>query len=150
MFSSALEEFLKKNRVLSLSTLSSQGPHATPLYYAFESVSFSFFCISQPQSRHVQEVNENSNVALSISSAIHLGEELEGVQVWGKAFVRTKEDSRVNYYFTQFPEIKTHLLVKKETLFLQIQIEKIRWIQTYLGLPRKTEWKIEEGICLKI
>ncbi len=143
MINPILESFLQKHRVLCLSTSGSDGPHSTPLRYAFQAKPLSFFCISQSDSRHMQEIIREAKVAASIAGAIHQGEDLEGVQLWGKAFLREAHDPQINPYYRQFPETRTHVLLKNKTVFLEIQVERLRWIQTFLGLPQRKEWSIE-------
>ncbi len=143
MMNPILESFLEKHRVLHLSSFSSEGAHSTPLCYAFEAEPFSLICISQESSRHMNEIKKEDKVSASIASAIHQGEDLEGIQLWGKAQLLKNEDPKVKLYYQRFPESKLHSLVKKETLFFQILVEKIRWIQTFLGLPQRKEWSIE-------
>ncbi len=66
-YKTILEELLRGNKYLSLATADKNGmPWSSPVAYQFDKDTETFYFISSPTSKHIQNISENPQVAFSI------------------------------------------------------------------------------------
>lgn len=69
-YTTILEQILRDAKCLSLATADKSGfPWASPVVYKFSEAEQAFYFISSPDSRHIQNILENPNVAFSLYDA---------------------------------------------------------------------------------
>ncbi|MDP2620536.1 MAG: pyridoxamine 5'-phosphate oxidase family protein [Hyphomicrobiales bacterium] len=75
--------FLDAHTVMSLATASAAGVHAASLMYARDG--FALYWVSDPDSRHSRELEENPRVAATIAPDYDDFKEIRGLQIHGRA-----------------------------------------------------------------
>ncbi len=80
-----LEKFLKEQKIMAIATSTSKGMWIANVYFATDS-NLNFYFLSEPNTRHCQDLNENPEVAIAISyfNPDNLSDRY-GVQMVGKA-----------------------------------------------------------------
>ena len=80
--------------VMSLATISPNGPHAVNLFYARDG--FTLLWVSDPSSRHSVEIEADSRVAATIATDFSDFHQVHGLQLSGHAVRITDESGRQN------------------------------------------------------
>ena len=75
--------FLDAHTVVSLATTGADGAHASSLMYARDG--FSLYWVSDPDSRHSRELEENPGVAATIAPDYQDFRQIRGLQIHGTA-----------------------------------------------------------------
>ena len=141
---SPLIEFIQKHHVLSLASQGEDGPHVTPLFYAFDSKKHQFVFISDPTTRHMKEILINPCVAAGIYLETEKLDLIQGAQIWGSARLNdTREVEQI--YLKRFPMTRPILMEKPLHRFCTLDIKKSRLIDNTLNFGKKMEWSFEEG-----
>ena len=89
--SAQVAALLDRHHVLSLATVCLDGPHATNLFYARDG--FALLWVSDPSSRHSVAVETDPRVAATIAMDYSDFPEIQGLQIWGRAFRVVDETS---------------------------------------------------------
>ena len=86
--------FLENTRVLTLATSANAIPWAATLAFAYEQ-NFNLYCITNGQSRHVQEIRQNSSVSVAMYETqmpAYNPLTVKGLQLEGRAEVLAGSD----------------------------------------------------------
>jgi uncharacterized protein YhbP (UPF0306 family) len=75
---------LDSHHVMSVATISPDGPHAANLFYARDG--FALLWVSDPSSRHSVAIEVHARVAATIASDYSDFPEIQGLQISGRAF----------------------------------------------------------------
>ena len=76
--------FLDAHHVMSLATISADGPHATNLFYARDG--YALIWVSDPTSHHSRDIEELAEVAATIARDCCDFPDVEGLQIRGRAW----------------------------------------------------------------
>jgi len=82
-----IEKFLSETRVLTLSTAVNNTPWSCTLAFAYDD-GLNLYCITNKDTRHVREINENPNVSVALhehQSPNYNPRTVKGLQVEGRA-----------------------------------------------------------------
>lgn len=105
-------ERLESTHYCALGTNDKEGVWVNPVYFAYDD-KYNFYFISQPHSRHMQNMAENSQVSLAIySTAQDTQGDVTGIQLVGKARILTEEMGVKHaydaYYGRKYPGTGRH------------------------------------------
>jgi uncharacterized protein YhbP (UPF0306 family) len=78
-----IADFLDRHHVLSLATAGTAGAHAANVFYGRDG--FSLFWVSDPDSRHSRDIEENRRVAVTVAPDTADFTAIRGVQMHGTA-----------------------------------------------------------------
>ncbi|MBL0687611.1 MAG: pyridoxamine 5'-phosphate oxidase family protein [Sulfurospirillum sp.] len=76
-------EFIKEHHLLSLCTCRDNLPHSASCFYAFDEVKVNFIIASKNSTRHIKELNINSNYAGVIALETKEVRKIRGLQFSG-------------------------------------------------------------------
>ena len=76
----------------SIATVDKKGVWSNPVYFAWDD-KFNLYFISQMNSRHMQNLNKNPRIAVSIYKTEQKGD-VEGIQLEGMGKILSKKDSK--------------------------------------------------------
>ena len=79
---------------MTVATASEGTPWAAAVFYANNG--FTFYFLSDPESRHSKEIGENPIIAATVNEDYHDWKKIKGVQMEGKAELVTTEDETAN------------------------------------------------------
>ncbi|HET7493517.1 MAG TPA: pyridoxamine 5'-phosphate oxidase family protein [Bradyrhizobium sp.] len=79
-----IAEFLDAHHVMSLATCGPHGPHAANVFYARDELSLIW--VSDRQSTHSESLEINPQVAATIAPELCDFDEIQGVQIFGRAY----------------------------------------------------------------
>jgi len=83
---SELKKFLDDHKLMAIATCSEKGMWIANVYFATDK-NFNFYFLSEPKTRHCQDIKENKNVAIAIASYKDGNlSNRSGVQIVGDAF----------------------------------------------------------------
>ncbi len=136
---SSLTHFLTQHHVLTLATVGQEGPHATPLFYAFDEKKLRLILTSDPASRHIQEISAQPQVALGIYLETEEVEKIQGCQIWGTVIENLSQQVR-EIYVQRFPFSAPFLNETSSHRLYEVKIQKARLIDNRLGFGAKLEW----------
>lgn len=102
----SISEILSRNLVLSMGTVDGEEPHINTAFYAFTD-DIELFILTPPHTRHGQNLEENSSVAVDIhESDQHWTDKKQGLQISGTA-VKADDVSRAfEVYSKRCPELE--------------------------------------------
>ena len=83
---------LDANHVASLATSGPDGPHAASVFYVRDGLALLW--VSDPKSRHSAELAANARVAATVAPDYFDYDEIQGVQISGRASVMSGESER--------------------------------------------------------
>jgi|SRR5579862_4383134 len=83
---------LDANHVASLATSGPDGPHAASVFYVRDGLALLW--VSDPKSRHSTELAANARVAVTVAPDYFDYDEIQGVQISGRASVMSGESER--------------------------------------------------------
>jgi len=102
----AVQHLLKEHKTLTLATCADGRPWAASLYYVNDD-NLNLFFVSDPETRHAQELRVNPEVAVTINADHHLWPRLRGLQLRGRAKAVSREtyDIVLALYLDRFGDI---------------------------------------------
>lgn len=98
-----IKECLEKTFYCCLGTFGDEGVWTNPVYFAYDN-DLNFYFISNPRSRHMQNIIENETLSISIYDTKHSpSEPHKGIQLKGDCYMVDEEDiAKVfNIYFSR-------------------------------------------------
>lgn len=138
----ALTQFIQKHHVMCLATHGKMGPHACPVFYAFDPNALQFIFVSDTHTRHMQDIASASDIAAGIYLETENTGLIQGVQIWGSATIKNESQLK-EMYFKRFPFSQAFLLTKSEHVFCILKIKKARLIDNKLGFGKNKEWSFD-------
>ncbi|MCC6272621.1 MAG: pyridoxamine 5'-phosphate oxidase family protein [Deltaproteobacteria bacterium] len=132
--------FLSEQRAMHLSTTGSEGPHAAPLFYAFDPDALRLIFLSARQTRHIHEILRDSRAAASVAQPGPEVDEIRGAQLWGKVRASVDPAAALLLYLGRFAEAGNYLPRDVLSQIWEFQVERARWIDNRRGFGHRIEW----------
>lgn len=142
-----IQQFLARHTTLTLATVTAEGhPQAASLFFA-EAHDLSLIFISEPKSRHSQNIRRNNRVAVTIYADGQQWQNIRGLQMEGTCTPLAGQSARTarNVYLQKFPFIQKNtvlLLMLNKVTFYQITPAWIRFIDNTQGFGHKAEIRL--------
>lgn len=144
--SEAIERFITKHHVLTLSTSVNDEVWCAHCFYVYDAESVSFFFNSSAETLHAQQMSHNSFVAASIvleSSRVGM---LRGLQMQGLVNLPEGEElaRAKSLYLRRFPIARM-----AELMIWQLKVTHMKYTDNRLGFGKKEEWnEMEDFVSL--
>ncbi len=137
MFEKKITKFIGRHHVMTLATTTKDGaPYCSNAFYSFDAERGVLVFASNHETKHVDMMIQNPNVAASIVLESRVVGKLQGVQITG--VVREANDIDRTCYIAAFP----YAAVAPLTLW-QLEIEYIKLTDNTLGFGKKLIWQRE-------
>ena len=97
-------KYLAEHYTMTIATAKGEAPWAASVFYANDG--FTLYFLSDPESRHSQDIAENPVVAVTVNEDYHDWRKIKGIQIEGKAALVTAEDDMtkaVATYAAKYP-----------------------------------------------
>lgn len=144
--SEAIERFIGKHHVLTLSTSVNDEVWCAHCFYVYDPSTVSFFLSSSSETLHARQMIQNSFVAASIvleSSEVGL---LRGLQMQGLVNLPEGEElaRAKSLYLRRFP-----LALLADLTLWRLNVTRMKYTDNRLGFGKKEEWnEMEEFVGL--
>lgn len=130
-----LNDYIKKNHLLSLSTVSEGFPDAANLYYVFIENKRMLIFASDPKSQHIINATANPNVAGTIATKSRFIEKIRGVQFKGILYPVT-DTALHKKYVQRFP-----IAIFIPFGLWAIELNYIKMTDNRMGFGKKIIWQ---------
>ena len=137
-----LIELLNSSSVLCLATSGEQGPHATPLFYAYRENPLQLIFLSDPKTRHMKEIHAHPQVSAGISPEPESLGGIRGIQLWGTVEFPSDPSVPSTLYFKRFPQARFYHRLHPQHRFAILEVKTARLIDNRLGFANKKEWQL--------
>lgn len=137
-----LFDFIKAHHVMGLATAKQDIPHVSPLFYALDEELSRLVFISDPNSRHMKEIETNSKVSAGIYLETETIGKIQGAQIWGIAKI-SKEKKLADVYTKRFPHSRIFIAAHPSHRFCYLQMESARLIDNTLGFGKKLSFHLQ-------
>ncbi len=139
--------FIKKHHVLTLATSVNDIPYCANCFYAYSKKDNVFIFTSDNDTKHINDVRKNSNVAASIVLETNIVGKIRGLQINGIMYEPEGEllKSVNRKYMLKYPFAK---LMKTKLWVLKPDFIKLT--DNRLGFGTKLKWHTEETKVDKI
>lgn len=146
-----LLEYLRDQHVMSIATMSADGPWAAAVFYVNQLLSFYF--LSAPDTRHCLDIGVNAHVASTIAGDVADWRAIKGVQMAAHARELLGEERELarRLYAAKFPLVTTLSSVPSKIAeafekirWYELRATRIRFIDNSLGFGHKDEWSAAE------
>ena len=133
--------FLKKHHVMTLSTCLGEQPWCANCFYAFGEEKMVLVFTSSPETRHIQEVLQNSKVAGSVVLETSVVGKIQGIQFSGELLLSEGEEAGEisALYLKRFP-----FTVLMNTTLWKLRIDYAKMTDNRLGFGEKLIWERNE------
>lgn len=129
--------FIRKHHVMTLATVSENGPWCSNCFYAYSETENFFVFTSDEETRHVQEFNINKQVAASVVLETKVIGKIQGIQLTGT--IEKPEGDLLERcrkrYLKRFP----YAVLMQTTLWI-LRPEHIKMTDNRLGFGKKLKW----------
>ncbi len=131
-------EFIKEHHVLTLATSNNNIPYCANCFYVFSEKEIMLVFVSDRDTKHINDVAINSNVAGSIVLETSKVFKIQGIQFNGEMFELKDELLSIGKkaYLKKFP-----YAIIKETIFWGISLNFIKLTDNRLGFGKKLIWE---------
>ena len=132
-----VSDFIKEHHVLTLATSKDNQPYCSNCFYTYIEDETSFIFSSDLDTRHIQEVLNNSKVAASILLETKTIGKIQGLQITGR-LIEAEGDTlkkAKKAYLKQFP-----YAILKSTKIWILEAEFIKMTDNRLGFGKKLIW----------
>ncbi len=131
-------KFIRRHHVLSVATLSEEGPWCAALFYAYSPELGAFVFTTDPATRHGSDMLHEGNVAASVVIETRVVGNIQGLQITGRAERATVGEIEMarSCYLKRFPYAVVadlHLWLLRPTL--------LKLTDNKLGFGRKLIWR---------
>ena len=131
-----IAKFIRRHHVLTLATVSADGmPYCSNAFYAYDSVRNVLIFTSDDATRHVAEMRDRADVAVSIVLETRIVGRIRGVQICGRAVEGDDADRRV--YLKRFP----YAAAMGATTLWRIEPVFMKLTDNTLGFGKKLIWE---------
>lgn len=144
--SGAIEKFIGKHHVLTLSTSVNDEVWSAHCFYAYDASQVSFFFSSSAETLHAQQMSHNSFVAASIVLESREVGLLRGLQMQGLVHLPEGEElaRAKSLYLRRFPFARL-----TELTLWQLRVTHMKYTDNRLGFGKKEEWnELEDFVSL--
>ncbi len=148
-----IRQFLLRQSTLTLGTVSQAGaPAAADLYFAADHV-LNLFFVSEPGSRHAQNIAANAEVAATVHAPAWDWRDIKGVQLEGRCEALTGKAERVSAlarYSRKFGFVSSLSAAKGASFLARHNVYRIvphwiRWLDNRVAFAYRDEWVLEAG-----
>lgn len=142
----AMERFIGKHHVLTLSTSVNDEVWCAHCFYAYDAELVSFFFSSSVDTLHARQMIHNSYVAASIMLESRRVGVLRGLQMQGLAHLPEGDelDRAKSLYLRRFPFARL-----AELTLWQLRVTHMKYTDNRLGFGKKEEWnELEDFVSL--
>lgn len=118
-----IEEALSATDYCSLATVDEKGVWSNPVYFAWDN-KYNLYFISQMQSRHMQNIQKNNRIAVSIYNTEQKGDVI-GIQLEGGATILEKEEDKKSahqVYYGRSGSLKQNEFAMHDSKWLFVKI----------------------------
>ncbi len=132
-------QFIKRQQILSLSTCTGGQPHACNCFYAYDSERNQLICTSEHETKHIQDLSQNSRVGGTVYLVKKWKGLVAGIQFYGTMYEAKGEDLEraKKIYYGRFPFAKAH----PAPLWI-IDLDYIKFTHNkLLGFGKKMIWE---------
>jgi uncharacterized protein len=135
---SRIIRFIKKHHIFTLSTSSENVPYTCTCFYVYNEIKNLLVFTSDPETRHVREMEMQSRVAGAIALETMVIGRIQGIQLTGEVHELINEEYQhaLKDYLHKFP-----VAVFKELRLWGIEPDFIKMTHNQLGFGKKLIWK---------
>ncbi|MDD5570395.1 MAG: pyridoxamine 5'-phosphate oxidase family protein [Bacteroidales bacterium] len=130
--------FIKKHHVFTLATSRDNKPYCSTMFYVFLEKEQMFVFTSDNDTKHIEDILVNKNVAGAIALETSIIGKIQGIQFTGK--IEKCEGDFLNYakkiYLKRFP-----VAVFAELNLWSINVDFIKLTDNRLGFGKKLIWE---------
>ena len=133
-----IKNFIKEQKVLSLSTSKDNVSYSASCFYAFDEANKLLIFSSENSTNHIKQAIENTNVSGTINKEVTTVAKIQGLQFLGEFINPTEELQKAFYqvYYKRFSFAKA-----KPAPIWAIQLTWVKMTDNTLGFGKKLEWK---------
>lgn len=124
-------EFIEEHYVMSLATTYDNELSVCSLFYLYDISTHSFIVASSEETRHIQHIKKNKEVAGNILLEIAEVSQIQGLQFNG-IFLALEDEKLQELYKKKFPAVK-----EIQTKFWQIHVQYFKMTDNRLGFGTK-------------
>ena len=128
-----IASFLANNHLLSLATWSESEPYAANCFYVYDTKEDALIFASDKETRHMQLVAKNPNVAGTIALCQEAVHTIQGVQF--KGVVKEASKGQEKLYLRRFP-----IAVAMHPILWAIKLTWVKMTDNTLGFKTKISW----------
>ncbi|MEA3370633.1 MAG: pyridoxamine 5'-phosphate oxidase family protein [Campylobacterota bacterium] len=127
--------FLSEHHVMSLATSSDEELSVCSLFYTYSKSAKSFIVASSDDTRHIEHIKTNADIAGNILLETQSVGKIQGVQFRGK-FIALEDEALRKLYFKAFPYARA--LSPK---LWEIKVNYFKMTDNRLGFGKKIIWQ---------
>ncbi len=133
-------DFINKHHVLTLATCVNEIPYCANCFYIYLEEENMFVFTSDDDTKHINDVMQNCNVAGSVVLETNIVGKIQGIQFNGKMYKPEGDLKKkaTKKYMRKYPFAK----LMKTTLWV-IELDFIKLTDNRLGFGKKLIWKNE-------
>lgn len=130
--------FIQKHHVFTLATCRRDQPYSTPRFYLYRPERPAFIFLSDPKTRHVQELLQNRRVSGGIHLETEVVEQIQGLQFTGTVAELAGTSEREAYY-ARFPQARNI-----PTAFWELRPDFMKMTDNTVAFGFKEIWRQNE------
>ena len=136
-------DFIKKEQILSLSTVTDNKPHSCNCFYAYDVENNWLICTSEYETKHIQDLKINNYVSGTIYRVKKIFGVVAGIQF--NAYMREAKDEELKrakkVFYGRYPHLRAH----PAPLWI-IDLTYIKFTHNkLLGFGKKLIWQKENS-----
>ncbi len=136
-------KYLEEHNTLTLATFQDGMPWAAALFYANDG--FTLYFLSATNTRHVESLTRNPQVAATVNEDYHDWTKIKGIQLEGRAEPVTSEEElgrAVEVYVTKYPFVRHYIRFMmspfpKVVALLDKLAKKLPWAPEFTATPAR-------------
>ncbi|HXP98409.1 MAG TPA: pyridoxamine 5'-phosphate oxidase family protein [Telmatospirillum sp.] len=130
--------YIKANNILTVCTEQNAIPWAASCFYAFDKDTMEFFVLTSLETRHGAEMQNNNQVAGTVSSQQVNVAKIRGLQFSGTALLLDGEPEKKgrSLYYKRFPLARVHAAP-----LWSIRLEAMKYTDNSFGFGTKLFWE---------
>ncbi len=132
----SIVKFIKRHHVLTLATMSDEGPYCANAFFAYDTERNQFIFTSSMDTLHAQQMSKTPQVAASIVWETKLVGRIQGLQITGT--VQLADSEAKKNYIKRFP----YTAVAELTLW-SLSPKTMKLTDNTLGFGTKLLWSAE-------
>ncbi len=131
-------KFIKRHHVLTLATVSNNIPYTSNMFYCFVEDKGYFVFTSDDNTKHINDVKGNDNVAINIVLETRIVGKIQGLQATGKIFKPCEEEMSLikKSYLKKYP----YAAVMELNLWV-VEMKTAKLTDNALGFGKKIKWE---------
>jgi len=130
-----ISSFIANHHVMSLATTYKDELSVCSLFYVYDALSKTFVVASSEETKHIEHIKNNANIAGNILLETKKIGEIKGLQFRGN-FSQLDDAKLKLHYYKAFP----YALAMNPTLW-KIEVEFLKYTDNVLGFGKKLVWE---------